>query len=284
MRHSLTFALATAAMFAVLSASATAQSFEGRKKCSSCHKSQAESWGQTAHSKAMDSLKPNTKAEAKKKAKLDPKKDYTKDKDCVGCHVDGWGKEGGYTIEDPSKFTSGVGCESCHGPGSKYRGMHRKAGAAYEKSKKTAPRSTLAEAGQDFKFEVLARFRQGRTGCGLLRFLIGRARLAVHATVFGARPVAGFAAYTTSEFAGVLYGVAAFLAPAVNVTTHAVLVLGVVFLGIELGLLLGFSLGVGLERVHGLGMGGLSPGFSLALVAGTAFLATFKRLSGRAGG
>ena len=30
------------------------------------------------------------------KAKLDPKKDYTKDKDCVGCHVDGFGKEGGY--------------------------------------------------------------------------------------------------------------------------------------------------------------------------------------------
>ena len=93
MRHSLTFALAAAAMFAVLSASATAQSFEGRKKCSSCHKSQAESWGDTAHAKAMDSLKPNTKAEAKKKAKLDPKKDYTKDKDCVGCHVDGWGKD-----------------------------------------------------------------------------------------------------------------------------------------------------------------------------------------------
>ena len=88
MRHPLTFALAAAAMFAVLSASATAQSFEGRKKCSSCHKSQAESWTQTAHAKAMDSLKPNTKAEAKKKAKLDPKKDYTKDKDCIGCHVD----------------------------------------------------------------------------------------------------------------------------------------------------------------------------------------------------
>ena len=117
MRNSLTLDLAAAAKFALLSGSASAQSFEGRKKCSSCHKSQAESWSQTAHAKAMDSLKPNTKAEAKKKAKLDPKKDYTKDKDCVGCHVDGWGKEGGYTVEDPSKFTSGVGCESCHGPG-----------------------------------------------------------------------------------------------------------------------------------------------------------------------
>ena len=153
MSHRMTFALAAAALFAVISGSAAAQSFEGRKKCSSCHKSQAESWGDTAHAKAMDSLKPSTKAEAKKKAKLDPKKDYTKDKDCVGCHVDGWGKEGGYTVDDPSKFLTGVGCESCHGPGSKYRGIHRKAGAAFEKSKKTAPRQTLADAGQDFAFE-----------------------------------------------------------------------------------------------------------------------------------
>ncbi len=141
MSHRMTFALAAAALFAVISGSAAAQSFEGRKKCSSCHKSQAESWGDTAHAKAMDSLKPGTKEEAKKKAKLDPKKDYTKDKDCVGCHVDGWGKEGGYTVDDPSKFLTGVGCESCHGPGSKYRGIHRKSGAAFEKSKKTTPRS-----------------------------------------------------------------------------------------------------------------------------------------------
>lgn len=153
MSHRMTIALAAATLLAVFAGSAAAQSFEGRKKCSSCHKSQAESWGDTAHAKAMDSLKPNTKAEAKKKAKLDPKKDYTKDKDCVGCHVDGWGKEGGYTVEDPNKFLSGVGCESCHGPGSKYRGIHRKAGAAFEKSKKTTPRQTLADAGQDFSFE-----------------------------------------------------------------------------------------------------------------------------------
>ena len=68
MSHRMTFVLAAAALFAVISGSATAQSFEGRKKCSSCHKSQAESWGETAHAKAMDSLKPGTKEEAKKKA------------------------------------------------------------------------------------------------------------------------------------------------------------------------------------------------------------------------
>ncbi|HKX52828.1 MAG TPA: multiheme c-type cytochrome, partial [Nitrosospira sp.] len=76
MNHRMTLALAAAALLAVMAGTAAAESFEGRKKCSSCHKSQAESWGSTAHAKAMDSLKPNTKAEAKKKAKLDPAKDY----------------------------------------------------------------------------------------------------------------------------------------------------------------------------------------------------------------
>lgn len=127
--------------------------FEGRKKCSSCHKAQAKSWRGTAHAKAMDSLKPNERKEAKLKADLDPEKDYTQDKDCVGCHVDGFGEKGGYTIESPKKMLAGVGCESCHGPGRQYRGDHRKAGQIFEKSGKTTPRKNLADKGQDFHFE-----------------------------------------------------------------------------------------------------------------------------------
>jgi hypothetical protein len=127
--------------------------FEGRKKCSSCHKAQAKSWRDTAHAKAMDSLKPNARKEAKIKAGLDPEKDYTKDKDCVGCHVDGYGKKGGYTIESPKKMLAAVGCESCHGPGRFYRGDHRKAGQAFEKSGKSTPRKVPAGKGQDFHFE-----------------------------------------------------------------------------------------------------------------------------------
>ena len=56
------------------------------------------------------------------------------------------------TIEDPDKFLIGVGCESCHGAGSDYRKIHRKAGEAFEKSQKETPRESLAEAGQDFEF------------------------------------------------------------------------------------------------------------------------------------
>lgn len=147
-------ALAAVVVFAILAGSAAAEPrFEGRKKCQNCHKSQGESWAETAHAKAMESLKPKTREKAKLKAKLDPKKDYTKDKKCVGCHVDGFGEEYGYSIQEPDKFLTGVGCESCHGAGSDYRKIHRKAGERFEKAKETAPRQDLVEAGQDFQFE-----------------------------------------------------------------------------------------------------------------------------------
>jgi len=155
--HPMTHALAAAAVFVILAGSAAAEPmYEGRKKCANCHKSQGESWAETAHAKAIDSLrndiKNKDKDKAKLKAKLDPKKDYTKDKDCIGCHVDGFGKDGGYEVQDPDKFLTGVGCESCHGAGSDYRKIHRKAGEAFEKSKEAAPRQSLEDAGQDFQF------------------------------------------------------------------------------------------------------------------------------------
>jgi hypothetical protein len=155
-KNPMTHALAAAALFVMLVGSVAAEpAFEGRKKCSNCHKSEAESWIKTAHAKAVDSLKANRGKEKNKamlKAKLDPKKDYTKDKDCIGCHVTGFGKEGGYEVSEPDKFLVGVGCESCHGAGTDYRKIHRKAGEAFEKSKKVAARESLVEAGQEFEF------------------------------------------------------------------------------------------------------------------------------------
>ncbi len=126
--------------------------FEGRKKCSNCHKSEHESWKKTGHAKAIHSLEPGNKREAKLKADLDPEKDYSEDKKCIGCHVTGFGQGGGYDLEDPSKYLTGVTCESCHGPGSEYRLLHRKAGEKFERLKETMPRQDLADAGQDFHF------------------------------------------------------------------------------------------------------------------------------------
>ena len=37
--------------------------------------------------------------------------------ECVGCHVVGFQKPGGYTISPPSTHLENVGCEDCHGRG-----------------------------------------------------------------------------------------------------------------------------------------------------------------------
>ncbi len=126
--------------------------FDGLKKCGGCHKSELESWQQTAHAKALKSLEAGVKSEEKKKAGLDPDKDYSEDKKCVACHTTGFGHEGGYDIEDPSEYLVGVGCESCHGPGFDYRLVHRKAGIKFEDEGVTTPRQDLVEVGEEFQF------------------------------------------------------------------------------------------------------------------------------------
>ena len=87
MKHPIAYILAVLATMAFFSGTAIADTFEGRSKCSSCHKSQAKSWKDTAHAKAMESLKPGVHKEAKVKAKLDPEKDYTQDKDLSLIHI-----------------------------------------------------------------------------------------------------------------------------------------------------------------------------------------------------
>lgn len=130
--------------------------YEGYKKCGGCHKSQKDSWLKTEHGEAFETLKPNADVEAKKKAKLDPAKDYTADEKCVGCHVTGYKQTGGYKeglSETKAKYLAGVGCEDCHGPGSIYRKDHSKAGNKFKKSEEKTPREELVKGGQNFDYE-----------------------------------------------------------------------------------------------------------------------------------
>ena len=105
--------------------------YVGVKGCKKCHFKQWSSWKKTGMAESFDSLKPGTKADEKKKAELDPEKDYTKDAKCLACHTTGYGKPGGYpalvadkpwTDEEKERAAAleGVQCESCHGPGSLY--------------------------------------------------------------------------------------------------------------------------------------------------------------------
>jgi formate-dependent nitrite reductase cytochrome c552 subunit len=105
-----------------------AYAYVGTKKCKMCHLTEHKSWAKTKMGKAMETLMPGKAAETKAKFKLGAHTDYTKDETCLKCHTTGYGKPGGYTIPDPgnrravrkAKDLEGVGCESCHGPGSAY--------------------------------------------------------------------------------------------------------------------------------------------------------------------
>ena len=128
----------------------------GYRACTKCHYDQGESWNTTAHAKAFESLKPGIKKEAKAKAKLDPGKDYTQDKNCVGCHVTGYGEPGGFASSaslDDMKTLVGVTCESCHGAGGKYRPLHADAGDLLKNKGDTSERKPLVGAGQVFDME-----------------------------------------------------------------------------------------------------------------------------------
>lgn len=131
-------------------------SYIGYKKCGGCHKSQRNSWLDTEHAEAYEVLMPGEAVEAKKKADLDPDKDYTNDKDCLPCHVTGYGKKGGYEegmSETKKRYFKGVTCEECHGPGSLYRRDHSKAGKLYRKRERTTARKVLVRHGEVFDYE-----------------------------------------------------------------------------------------------------------------------------------
>jgi hypothetical protein len=138
-------------------ARADAPRFEGTKVCTKCHDLQGAAWEETAHARALDSLKPSLKAEAKTKANLDPAKDYTQDADCLGCHTTGYGRPGGYapgSAAGTAKPLAAVGCESCHGAGSEFRQLHGDAENRLKRQSERTERAVLVKAGQTFDYQA----------------------------------------------------------------------------------------------------------------------------------
>jgi peroxiredoxin len=84
--------------------------FSGNDVCAVCHEAEAATWELTAHASAFDTLVRHG-ADGRD--------------DCVGCHVVGYGKEGGYQIARADRALEDVGCESCHARG----GPHLSPGA-----------------------------------------------------------------------------------------------------------------------------------------------------------
>ncbi len=99
-----------------------AQKYVGVKKCAMCHKSkkigaQYKIWKKTKHAKAYETLK------TEKADKISMKKDGKKAVDnpnCLKCHVTAYGVDKSL-LGKKFKMENGVQCETCHGPGSKYK-------------------------------------------------------------------------------------------------------------------------------------------------------------------
>lgn len=82
----------------------------GCKMCHSLAKNGEiyEKWAASGHAKAFANIPADKKA----------------DKTCWGCHTTGAGKPGGYAPDAKNAADlEGVGCESCHGPGSDYKAL-----------------------------------------------------------------------------------------------------------------------------------------------------------------
>jgi hypothetical protein len=98
----------------------------GAKKCKACHMKQYKSWSNTTMATSFENLKPGIKAEEKKKAKLDPDKDYTADPNCLKCHTTGYGQPSGFVSLEKTPDLINVQCEGCHGPGADFRAIMKK--------------------------------------------------------------------------------------------------------------------------------------------------------------
>lgn len=87
-----------------LPAGANEASYVGIDSCEDCHMEEVAFFNKTAHAHAYKTL-------------VDDHKEFNLE--CVGCHVTGYGRNGGSTVTHNKKLQN-VQCEVCHGPGSKH--------------------------------------------------------------------------------------------------------------------------------------------------------------------
>ncbi len=84
--------------------------YVGSQACKECHEEQYASY-----------LKNAKKAHSwKSVAVMAPKLTSEELKSCYRCHTTGYGKPGGFVSPQQTPQQKNVGCEACHGPGSKH--------------------------------------------------------------------------------------------------------------------------------------------------------------------
>lgn len=75
--------------------------YVGSARCAMCHLNVHFNWSQTLHAQALETLEVIGQ---------------DKNENCIGCHVVGYGEEGGFVDRATTNDLAGVGCEVCHGP------------------------------------------------------------------------------------------------------------------------------------------------------------------------
>lgn len=75
--------------------------FVGSTRCGDCHKTLHTNWMATLHAGALETLEAIGQ---------------DTNENCIGCHVVGFGEEGGFVDRATTNDLAGVGCEACHGP------------------------------------------------------------------------------------------------------------------------------------------------------------------------
>ncbi len=75
--------------------------YVGQSVCRGCHMGVHDSWAETVHSGALETLKQIGQGA---------------NAECLPCHTVGFGLPGGFVSEDTTPRLAGVQCENCHGP------------------------------------------------------------------------------------------------------------------------------------------------------------------------
>jgi hypothetical protein len=91
--------------------------YVGSETCQSCHKAQFEQWQSTQHAHAFATLQR-------------VQKDATPE--CVQCHVVGYQRPSGYVNAQATGKLMNVGCESCHGYGTRHDMFAKEGGKVAE--------------------------------------------------------------------------------------------------------------------------------------------------------
>ena len=91
--------------------------YVGSETCRSCHKAEYEQWQSTQHAHAFSTLQR-------------VQKDATPE--CVQCHVVGFQRPSGYVNAQATAKLSNVGCESCHGFGTRHEMFAKTGGKVAE--------------------------------------------------------------------------------------------------------------------------------------------------------